>query len=272
MPRVTAAKSSNTESGRRQVRATRHVCGIASAPWPIYIASMQLTIRQTASYFGVDEGLVRRWISDRGLPVHRANERIHLNAIEVWEWAVARGVPVSRSLLDEARRAPEEIPPLSQLLTVGGIHRDVAGDDKAAVLASIVARLPLPNDVDREHLLAVLEAREAMGSTGIGGGIAIPHVRNPILLHVDQPLVALFLLRHAVDFDSIDNQPVHAVFLVVSSSIPMHLRILAELGFALRDPTLRELLQQRADDDLIMVRIADLSVATTGQYRIETAP
>jgi len=241
-------------------------------PFSAYIAFMHLTIRQAATYFGVDEGLVRRWIADRGLPVHRANERIHLNAIEVWEWAVERGVPVSRSLLDEARRTPDEIPPLSQLLAVGGIHRDVAGDDKAAVLTSIVARLPLPSDVDREHLLAVLEAREAMGSTGIGGGIAIPHVRNPILLHVDRPLVALFLLRHAVDFDSIDNQPVHAVFLVVSSSIPVHLRILAELGFALRDPKLRELLKQRAADDAVMARIADLSVATTGQYRTQAVP
>ena len=160
---------------------------------------------------------------------------------------------------------------MSQLLTVGGIHRDVAGSDKTAVLASIVTRLPLPNDIDREHLLAVLEAREAMGSTGIGGGIAIPHVRNPILLHVDQPLVALFLLRHAVDFDSIDSQPVHAVFLVVSSSIPMHLRILAELGFALRDPALRELLHERATDDRIMARTTDLSAVTTGQHRTQTA-
>ena len=232
---------------------------------------MQLTIRQAASYFGVDEGRVRRWIADRGLPVHHANERMHLNAIEVWEWAVARGVPVSRSLLDEARRAPEDVPPLSQLLSAGGIHRDVGGSDKPAVLASIVARLPLPNDVDRQHLLAVLEAREAMGSTGIGGGIAIPHVRHPILLHVDHPLVALFLLRDAVDFDSIDSEPVHAIFLVVSSSIPMHLRILAELGFALRDPALRGLLRERATDDRILARAADLGMVTTGQHRVQTA-
>jgi PTS system nitrogen regulatory IIA component len=233
---------------------------------------MQLTIRQAASYFGVGEGQVRRWIANRGLPVHRVNERMHLNAIEVWEWAVALGIPVSRSLLDEARRSPEGVPALGQLLAAGGIHRDVEGSDKTAVLVSIVARLPLPDEVDREHLLAVLEAREAMGSTGIGGGIAIPHVRNPILLHVDQPLVALFLLRHPVDFDSIDGQPVHAVFFVVSTSIPVHLRILAELGFALRDPAVRELLQQRAPDDRIMGRIGELALATTGQYRALLAP
>jgi len=105
-------------------------------------------------------------------------------------------------------------------------------------------------------------------STGIGGGIAIPHVRNPILLHVDRPFVALFLLQHPVDFDSIDGEPVHALFFVVSSSIPVHLRILAELGFVLRDPELRSLLKQRATDDEILGRIGDLAVATTGQHPI----
>lgn len=230
---------------------------------------MQLTIRQAASYFGVDEATIRQWIQNRGLPVHRVNERLHLNAIEVWEWAVEQGIPVSRALLDEARRTPERVPPLTQLLEVGGIHRDVQGDDKNAVLASIVERLPLPAEVDREHLLAVLEAREAMGSTGIGDGIAIPHVRNPILLHVSRPLVALFLLRRPVDFDSIDRKPVHAVFVVVSPSVPAHLRILAELGFALRDPALRELLRTQAPDDRLLRRFRELSQATTGEFPIQ---
>jgi PTS system nitrogen regulatory IIA component len=98
------------------------------------------------------------------------------------------------------------------------------------VLHEIVKVLPLPGDVDREFLATVLEAREAMGSTGIGGGIAIPHVRNPILLPVEDPFVSLFLLRHPIDFDAVDGQPVHALFVVVSSNIPMHLRILAQLG------------------------------------------
>jgi nitrogen PTS system EIIA component len=219
---------------------------------------MQITVREAAAYLSVDEETVRRWIAERDLPVHRVTERLHLNAIEVWEWAVARGIPVSRSLLDEARRTPEEVPAFGALLRAGGIHRDLEGADKGAALGAIVRRLQLPADVDRDHLLAVLEAREAMGSTGIGDGIAIPHVRNPLLLHVDEPQVSLFLLRDPVDFDSIDHEPVHSVFLVISPSIPTHLRILAHLGFALRDEKLRDLLKRRAKDELLFGRIDDL--------------
>jgi nitrogen PTS system EIIA component len=220
---------------------------------------MQLTVRQAAVYFGVDDQAVRRWIADRDLPVHRADERLHLNAIEVWEWAVAHGVPVSRRLLEDARRTPEHAPPLSELLERGGIHRSFStGEGKAEVLAGIVAHLPLPPEVDRQFLLTVLEAREAMGSTGIGDGIAIPHVRNPILLHVKRPFVSLFLLDRPVEFEAIDGKPVHALFVVVAPSIPVHLRVLAHLGHSLRDPTLRRLLAERAPDDRIVSRVREL--------------
>ncbi len=221
---------------------------------------MQLTVRQAAAYFGVDDQTVRRWITERDLPVHRANERLHLNAIEIWEWAIEHGVPVSRRLLDDARRKPEHVPPLSDLLERGGVHRDIpaAAGAKGGVLAGVVAGLPLPPEVDRDFLLTVLEAREAMGSTGIGDGIAIPHVRNPILLHVKRPFVSLFLLEHPVDFGAIDGKPVHALFVVVAPSVPVHLRVLAQLGHVLRDADLRALLAERASADRILGRVREL--------------
>jgi nitrogen PTS system EIIA component len=227
---------------------------------------MQITPRQAAVYLGVNESTLRRWIKQRGLPVHRVNERLHLNAIEVWEWAVEHGVPASRSLLEEARRSPEVVPPLSVLLQAGGVHRDVEGDDTSGVLAAIVRRLPLTPEVDREFLLTVLDAREAMGSTGIGDGIAIPHVRNPILLHVDQPFVSLCLLRNPVEFGAIDGKPVHAVFLVVSPSVPSHLKILAQLGFVLRDSEIRALLARRASAEEILSAIRGIEARSTGSY------
>lgn len=217
---------------------------------------MHLSVRQAAAYLNVDESTLRRWIAQRALPVHRVDERLMLNAIELWEWATEHGVPASRALLDQAKRTPDRAPPLDALLRAGGVFHHVPGGTKSEVLRAVVDRLPLPPDVDRAFLLDVLEAREAMGSTGIGDGIAIPHVRNPILLHVDRPSVTLCLLESPVDFDAIDGQPVHALFTVVSASVPEHLAILAHLGFALRDPELRALLRTRADAERIIARVS----------------
>ena len=219
---------------------------------------MQLTLRQATRYLGVDEETVHRWIKDRGLPAHRLNERLYLNAIELWEWATENGVQVSRDLLDRERERPEATPSLATMLAAGGIHHDVPGEDRSSVLREVVARLPLPADIDRAFVTAVLEAREAMGSTGIGDGIAIPHVRNPILLQVGEPSVTLCLLKAPVEFDAIDGRPVHALFTVVSATVPAHLRILAQLGFALHDEPLRELLNARAAGPAILARVREI--------------
>lgn len=228
---------------------------------------MQLTLRQAAKYLGISESTARRWIGERGLPVHEVSERLYLNAVELWEWAVEHGVTVSRSLLEHARRAPDTVAPISQLLRAGGVFHDIDARDKRDVLRQFVARLPLPPEQDRATLLSVLEAREAMGSTGVGDGIAIPHVRNPIVLHVDAAFVTLGLLKHPVEFDAIDGKPVHTLFMVVSPTVPVHLRILAQLGFLLRDDVLRDMLRGRASAEDLIDRIEMLeSTRTTGTF------
>jgi PTS system nitrogen regulatory IIA component len=234
---------------------------------------MQITLRQAASCLNVSEATVRRWITSRNLPAHRVNERLFCNAIELWEWSLENGVAASKHLFDHARRTPLEVPSLSELVQAGGIQREVGGGTKAGVLRAVVAKLRLPEDVDRDFVVTVLEAREAMGSTGIGDGIAIPHVRNPILLHVTEPFVSLCLLRDAVEFDAFDGVPVHALFVVVSPNVPTHLRILAQLGFVLRDPELRAALRNRASNDAILDRITVVErTAKHGRTPAETPP
>jgi PTS system nitrogen regulatory IIA component len=226
---------------------------------------MNLTLRQATGYFGVDESTFRRWIKQRGLPVHRANERLYVNAIELWEWATESGIAVSQELLQRSREIPDEVPPLSDMLVAGGIHHDVGGEDKSGVLREVIRLLPLPEQVDRDFVFSVLEAREAMGSTGIGEGIAIPHVRNPILLQVDDPRVTLCLLRHPVEFEAIDGLPVFALFTVVSPTVPSHLRTLARLALVLRDPAVRRLLEQRADGEALLRQIREVESRPAGQ-------
>ena len=219
---------------------------------------MRLSFAEAIGYLGVSETTARRWIRDRGLPVHRADERLFVNPVELWEWAVEHHVPVSPELLEREKRTREAVAPISVLLAAGGIHHDVPGGEPGEVLRAVVDRLPLPPHVERTFLATALAAREAMGSTGVGYGIAIPHVRNPILLQVKEPTVSLCLLRQSVDFGAIDGQPVHALFTVISPTVPTHLRILASLSLLLHDEELRRLLQQRAAAAKLFERIQAL--------------
>src|ERR1051325_9218382 len=113
---------------------------------------MQITLREAAAYLGVSEATARRWIGERELPVHRVNERIYLNAVEVWEWAVEHGVSASRRLLERARQSPDVVAPMSDLLRAGGIFHDVDAPDKAALLRVLVDLLPLPTG-DRKSVV-----------------------------------------------------------------------------------------------------------------------
>ncbi|MCY7379741.1 MAG: PTS sugar transporter subunit IIA [Gemmatimonadaceae bacterium] len=145
---------------------------------------------------------------------------------------------------------------LCELLRAGGIYHDVAGTSKRNVLRELVMRLPMLDESGRRVVFQELMAREALGTTAIGGGIAIPHLRNRTLLTVAEPSVTLCLLRDGVDFGALDQLAVHALFLVLSPSPTVHLRVLARVGVALRDDALGRLLAAGADCDALLKRIA----------------
>jgi PTS system nitrogen regulatory IIA component len=115
-----------------------------------------------------------------------------------------------------------------------------------------VEHLRVPEEVDRSFLLRVLLARENLQSTGIGDGIAIPHVRNPIVLHVPRPMVTLCFLDKPIDFGSLDGKPVHVLFTLVSPTVRAHLRLLSRLSFALHDAGFKKaVLRQASRDDIL---------------------
>ena len=73
-----------------------------------------------------------------------------------------------------------------------------AAKTKLMFCVRAVELMPLPEKVDRQFLLQVLVARESLGSTAVGKGIALPHVRNPVVMHIDRPMITLCFLENAV--------------------------------------------------------------------------
>jgi PTS system nitrogen regulatory IIA component len=144
------------------------------------------------------------------------------------------------------------MPSLCEALEAGGIHYRVGGTDKPTVLASVVELLRLPDRVDREALLQILLAREEQGSTGIGNGIAIPHVRNPIVVSVSRPTITLCFLERPIEFGALDGAPVDVLFSMICPTIQAHLHLLSRLSFILRAQTILDLLRRQASREEIM--------------------
>lgn len=197
---------------------------------------MQLAVRDAASILDVSEKTIYRWIREGKLPAYRVADQYRFNRAELLEWATARKINVSPEIFQEPEGSQVVLPTLLEALQVGGIYYRIGGTDKQTVLRSVVDVMRLPDSVDREFLLQVLLARESLGSTGIGDGIAIPHVRNPIVLHIAAPTITLCFLEHAIDFGAIDGKPVDILFTIVSPTVRAHLHLLSKLAFALRDP------------------------------------
>lgn len=223
---------------------------------------MRLTVREAAALLKTPEPKVYAWIESGGLPAYRIDDQYRINRSELLEWATERSLPVAPALFHEAEE-DERIPSAAQSLERGGVFHDVAGNTRDEVLRSLIALLKLEEEGDRETLLELLLARDAAAVVPVGGGIAIPHVRNPIALSSDEPFLTLFFLRHAVDFGAPDGKPVFALFFLVSPTTRVHLQMLAKVSYLLRDSVFREAIQSRAPADRLIeiARIAEREAA-----------
>ena len=216
---------------------------------------MQLAVRDAAGILNVSEKTIYRWIKEGKLPAYRVNEQYRFNRAELLEWATARRINVSPEIFQEPEGAHAALPTLVEALQAGGIHYRVGGADKPAVLRAVVEVMRLPDEVDREFLLQVLLARESLGSTGIGDGIAIPHVRNPIVLHIPTPTITLCFLEQPIDFGAMDGKPVNMLFTIVSPTVRAHLHLLSRLAFALRDAAFKAILTRQESREEILARV-----------------
>jgi nitrogen PTS system EIIA component len=213
---------------------------------------MKLTVKEAAKLFNVSEKTIYRWVEQKGLPAFRINKQFRFSQAELLEWAAAGRTNISPELLREPESGSLPLPDPVQALANGGIYYRVAGTDRDSVLRNVVDMLRLPDHVDREFLLQVLLAREALGSTGIGDGIAIPHARNPIVLNVERPTITLCFLENPVDFAALDGLPVTILFTLINPTARAHLHVLSRLAFMLNDKGFREALKQQASRDKIL--------------------
>ena len=225
---------------------------------------MQLSVKDAAALLNVSDETVYKWVRQEEIPSHTVNEDIRFNRADLLEWATSRNIPVSPDLFEAKEPGKVALPTLTEALKAGGVAYRVGGTNQASVLRAIVGLLKLPEKVDREFLYQILLARESLGSTGIGDGVAIPHVRNPVVLHVSEPVVTLSFLETPIDFHALDGKPVNTLFTLISPTVKTHLHLLSRLGFILHNPAFKAALKRQSSRDEILAVLATAEAAIQG--------
>ena len=123
---------------------------------------------------------------------------------------------------------------IANLLSLSGVLDDVRAGSKKQALQELSAIAAAQTEQAERTVLDMLLARERLGSTGVGAGIAIPHAK---LAGLTQIAAVFARLREPVEFDALDGKPVDLIFLLLApdSAGSDHLKALALVSRLLRD-------------------------------------
>lgn len=217
----------------------------------------KLTTLAAANLLQVSERTLARWADRLDLPHDRVGNETFFSREALLGWADQHSLRLSADVSSDEDR-DEALPTLASAIERGGIHRGIDGDSIDAALEAAAMAMQLPDEIDRTVFHQVLLAREDLDSTGIGGGVAVPHVRAPLVMHVELAHVALAFLDRPIDWHAIDGKPVDTLFLLVCPGIRSHLHLLRRIAWSLRDETLRDMLIARAESGAILEQLRGL--------------
>lgn len=136
------------------------------------------------------------------------------------------------------------------------IITDLISTDKPGVLNELVSSAAALVNTSHDQMLRVLMDREKLGSTGIGGGIGIPHGK---LKGIDRAILGFGISKKGVDFESMDGLPTYLFFLLITpeNSTDLHLKLLARISRLLKKEPFKELLNNASNPDEVISIIKD---------------
>jgi PTS system nitrogen regulatory IIA component len=216
----------------------------------------RMSTQDVARRLGVPATTIERWIRQGRIPAYQDGRDCVFDQKELEYWARAHNItyetsPRQSTSLDEA-----EATDLVATMQRGGVFYETTGRDVSSVLAAAAHQVPVAAEV-RNLLLQRLLEREEMASTGIGNGVAIPHPRSPLTGIISEPMISTFFLAQPIDFGAVDGKLVSTLFILLSPAVKIHLQLLSQLAFRLRDDAFVALLETVPEPDQLWSRLAD---------------
>ena len=217
-----------------------------------------LGIDEVARYLHLSRADLDRLVKDQAIPFERHGERLVFRKVEIDTWASQRILGLEGRRLAEyhqkSSEGAQQIAPtqafMPELIRPEFIEHALTAKTKASVLRQMVALAEKTGRVSDSHaLLQGLEAREELCSTGIPGGLALLHSRNPEPYLFEAAFLALGRTIQQIHFGAPDGQPTNLFFLIGCPDDGTHLRTLARLCMMAQKTDLLADLRQAADAD-----------------------
>lgn len=140
---------------------------------------------------------------------------------------------------------------IEEILKKESVISDLLGDSKVKVIKEMTQCLKQNNFIKNDQaLFETLMEREKLGSTGIGENVAIPHGKSD---EVTQIITVLARSKKGVEFESLDQKPVHFVCMVIAPahSTGQHLKVLARVSRIFKNQGIREEILKAENSDTI---------------------
>jgi PTS system nitrogen regulatory IIA component len=209
-----------------------------------------LNIEEVALLLDLPEVTIQRWAHQGKIPYKIISGKTIFKKSEITRWANAHDLAIKEKKGKPVHSGSENL--LTDAIRAGGIYRHIPGDDIYSVFENALEHLDFIKKSDHKKVFEELLNREELASTGIGHGIAIPHTRNRLDLNLQHAHIAVFFLQQPVIFNAIDGQPVQIMFMIFTSTVKEHLKMLSKISYVLQQPSFREnILSGISDEDLI---------------------
>lgn len=197
---------------------------------------MDLKIKDVAELLKVSEKTIRRWLLEGKIPGYRLNRQYRFSRLEIQNWVLAQRLrsqhesdPEHEEALVDPSEAGQQAFSLLRAMTRGGVYHNISGKTKEEVIRNTMLCLAERLDLDAELVTSLLLEREALMTTALNNGLAVPHTRD-FLLPGGEDAIAVVYPATPIPYDALDRRPVFCLFFLFAHNDKEHLRLLAKLA------------------------------------------
>lgn len=236
---------------------------------------MDLKIKDVAELLNVSETTVRRWLKCGKIPAYQLNHQYRFSRNEIEDWMMKCKLKLNQgsffSFGEKQIYPPVEETSIAQkggmhqfslyrAMHRGGVLSDVLGRTKSQIIKNsmeiVAARLGLDPDMMTELLLD----REALMSTALNNGIALPHPRDTVLKTPGSDVVITVFPQKPIEYGALDGLAVHTLFILFSSSDKTHLQLLSKLAHLSSQQNILDFLQTKPSSESLLNMVKELEV------------